>query len=1502
MGLVFIVYLIGLSLSKVPAVQSWAAGVLSRSLTDLLETKVVIGDVSPGLFNRVILDDIKIYDQKDSLMLNAARIAAKIRILPLLEKKVFIDNAQIIGADIALYKADTETQLNCQFLIDKFRKKDDDTKPKPNIQIGTLLARRTSMHYNVWNKPSTPQCFNLNHLFFKDIDVKAKVLVNLPDTLGIDLKRFSFVEGSGLFVNQLTFLLEANDKNAKLSDFMLQTGNSELKIEQLCADYPNIPMEGDIKLWLKETNIKGMVEAKVVPSDFKCFTSKVQYFNDPILITSECITQGENLLLPAFMLSDTRQNIQLEAIAKIRGITSTPFVSINTLQLKTNQNLQQFLTKNLRGEEIELSPYISNAGNTVTNGDITYNNKTLDANLTTTTQLGAVTLQGRLTDKDSIQARISSIKFDLGQLFYSGKPNDLGNVAFSAEANGHIHGQDNKPELYFESLINSLFFRNHEYKGITLNGTVRGNNYSANLDIADLYGSLQIKAMSDWQQNRKTVQCSGTLYNLSPYQLNLTKSQEGTTYSARLDADLDIVDINHIAGNIYITDATILSEQNGDIRLDSIRISSQFGEEGQLLSISSPVINAKATGHFKWGDLAPTFLSITHQALPSIFPEPQHKISYDNDINFVVSAQDTTLLYSLTGKEIKIPETAVIQGELNNTTQRIILNANIPHLFYAGNDLRHTELHLESYQNIIQTSLRTDRIMKGRATELNLNAYANQDKIITSLEWDNHKKPAMIGNITLIGYFHRDLSNRQAIEGVINKSNIIINDTTWTLLPSHVNFHDNVVDVENIKLECENRHVAISGRMSKEITDTLTADLNQIDLAYIFDMVNFHSVDFDGKATGIVYATSVFSKPNIDGYMHIYDFTLNGAPMGDTDAYCNWGKNGKTITLDAHLRDLATKQQTSVSGTVTPGKEEGSGLDLYIRANRTNIAFLDKWTKGIFSNLKGNVSGWTRLHGPFKTFAMEGDILLNEASMHVISLGVDYHMAGDSVIMRPGNIWLKNIRVHDSYSNNTEAEHTAIVDGHLIYDRFSNMRYEFDATAKNILGYNSHDFGDASFYGTVFADGELKLSGQRGILNVDVNISPCEKTTLVYKVASPETLTETGFITYVSHNDSTSSELPETRQTEISKTDIRINFDLDINPRATLKLIMDQRTGDHINIAGSGHILANYYNKGRFQMYGTFRVDNGIYKMSLQDVIRKDFSFQRDGTIIFGGNPMQASLNLKANYTVPNVSLDDLSATGLGLANTRVDCIMNIGGLAGQPVVTFDFDLPNANEDEKNMVRSMVNTEEERNMQVIYLLGIGRFYSYGVQYQENSGGQSSMAINSFLSSTLSSQFNQILSNAVGSNNWTFGTNLRTGETGWDQLDVEGMLSGKMLNNRLLINGNFGYRESYYSTNNFIGDFDLQYILTRNGDFSLKAYNKTNDRYFVQSSLTTQGLGVQFRRDFNNWKEAFKRQRTKKKTGTKTKKNGPSPDSPEGEGQDNKPPLGGMEGASITNKL
>jgi hypothetical protein len=93
--------------------------------------------------------------------------------------------------------------------------------------------------------------------------------------------------------------------------------------------------------------------------------------------------------------------------------------------------------------------------------------------------------------------------------------------------------------------------------------------------------------------------------------------------------------------------------------------------------------------------------------------------------------------------------------------------------------------------------------------------------------------------------------------------------------------------------------------------------------------------------------------------------------------------------------------------------------------------------------------------------------------------------------------------------------------------------------------------------------------------------------------------------------------------------------------------------------------------------------------------------------------------------------------------------------------------------------------------------------------------------------------------------------------GWSDIEVEGLLSGRLLNNRLLINGNFGYRERpQYGAANFVGDFDVQYLLTPSGGVSVKVYSETNDRYFSKSSLTTQGAGIQLKRQFSNIKDLF----------------------------------------------
>ena len=1435
----------------------------SDVISDQIKSRVEVGRLRMGNFNRVILDDVFLYDQQDSLMLQAPRLAAKLEILPIFDHKIHINNAQIIGAQVSLYQQKINEDFNFKYLLNAFAGKDTTQKHPIDLKIGSLLMRKCDLRFNRWHEPLTPDRFNPNHLNVEDFNLTATLKALTPDSINATIKRLEFREVSGLQIIQTRLKLAASRNNFDLSDFFISLPHSEVSIPNLIATYPNWPQKGEMNAWFNGLKCEGKLEITSVPNDLVTLIPQLANFQDRVKLVSNIKGMDRTLSLVNLHVQDMNENLVLDGRMDIKDLFDKPIIESSITNLHTSQNLQQFITRNLKNEEKEINPFLTRLGSTDTKGTISYTADNLTANLNMETALGRVAIEGNMSERNNLNTIIKVNDFELGKILSTSENSELDKVSLEGVLMGKIKGENNLPELTFNSTIQEFIYKNYPYHNVDLTATYQNGAYQGNIAWESSNGAFNIEALFDNDSPQKKIRFDAQLDKLNPHQINLTKKYEGELFTAHLSGNIQANNLDCIIGDAYVQGLTLNSPEKGICHPGDFHISSQPDSTGQHVNIESPMLQFQADGTFKWKSLHDTFLKITSSHLPSIFNRPNTNERLNDDITFSLRIKDTTLVERLTGISLSIPQQALIEGHMDGGINMMTLNADIPYLKYGKEQLEHINWRIESNSYSMQSSLLLQRLMKGMPVEIGLDVNTGQDILISHLRWNNHQEPRQSGELDLTGEFYKDLDGKQAIRGLLNKSEIIIKDTTWTVQPAKINYHDGVMDVRDVLIAQGERYLKVGGRVSKEENDTLRADLNEINLSYIFDIINFHTVEFAGNATGRIYVRNLMNKPKADAYIHVDDFTFNDGEMGSMDAHGNWGDQEGAIHLDAHIVDLPADHQTSVEGTITPGHKPESGLELNINTRRINLYFLNKFTEGIFTNFQGRATGWCRVFGQFKNINIEGDILVNEASMRVNALGVDYHIENDSVILRPDNIWLRHATAYDKLGSPGSSEHYATVDGHLMHTHLSNLRYNFQIDAHNVLGYDFHDFGDMSFYGTLFADGQIQLSGQPGQLNVDVNATPLSGSQIVYNVTSPETLTEAGFISYVSPADSlkvTEKEKTTDSSQEESETDMRINFNLNITPDATMKLLMDTKSGDYINLYGSGRIIANYYNKGKFQMYGTYRVDHGLYKLSLQEVIRKDFQFQPDGTIVFGGDAYQAALNLKATYTVPNVALDDLSATGLGFSNTRVDCVMNITGKPLAPIVTFDFDLPNANEDEKQMVRSMISTEEERNMQVIYLLGIGRFYSYSPQYVRGSNNQGGTAMNSLISSTLSSQFNQILSNVMGTNNWSLGANLRTGETGWDQLDVEGILSGRLLNNRLLINGNFGYRESYYTTNNFIGDFDVQYLLTPNGGVSLKAYNQTNDRYFIQSSLTTQGIGVQFKRDFNNWKEAFKRRK------------------------------------------
>ncbi len=1445
---------------------------IGNVLKEILQTEVKISRIDFGLPNRLILEDVWVKDQNDSTLLKASRLSAKIDPIPLFQGKVSISNVQLYGFNINLYQQNDTTPSNIRFLIDIFSPKEK-KESNPNLSINTILIRRGKLSWHKLDRPQTPHLFNPNHILLDKINATLSLKQYTKDSLDFHLKKLSFEEVSGLTLKQLAFHLKADKKQALLDGFRLELPESHIEITPTLISY-DYQIDANGKKSLKAPCFEGQISHGIFSlHDIASISPALQRMTQkkriqPLQLDLYFKGNEQQIEINPLALKSKDDGL----IARIPVNISFPYdterrtLSADIRKIQISPSYTSLFAEAIQDEKGTIKSYLSSIGTIQANGNIILKNKQIKGGVHLNTDIGSLNLTAQKDALNKVKATLQSSNFDLGKL--TGKPYLLGLV--DLEVTGHgTFPFGGKPDGELSGIIHRFGYKQYEYQNIdflvghekgTLNGTV-------SVDDPNLRFTAQGKA--NINSKKQSLKAEAAVKKLNLHRLHLTEGHEGKTFKGNVYADLRGSNIDNINGVVELNNFH-MDFAKEDYTTGPIIFKASNQPDKRSLTLNSDFLGLKIDGNFKFNTLIANGKQMLHSFLPALIPATGRPIKAHDEITIDFYIHDTQAVEKVFDIPLQIEGPGMIEGYYNSATEDFDLNVELPAIDYNGQRFSQVKV-VGSHENdsLMCTAKFNKNIGKAPVDFCFLTRAAN-DCLYAGLQWENHADKLHKGNIITNTLFAKDENNNTITDVKIHPTNVVINDSVWNIHESKVFVSPELVHVNQLKIEQGGRHLILDGDMSAHESDSLIADLKDIKVEYILNIINFRAVDFTGIATGRAYATGLLSSPSFNTHLNVQDFTFNRGYLGNMNVYGEWDKENKAIVLDAHITDPANKSMTHVDGEIRTGAPPKGGLDLMINTENIDMSFLNKYTKDIFTNLQGRASGWARVFGPFKGINLEGDMLVHHAGLKVNATEVDYRIVNDSVILRPDNIYFHNALIYDRYGNPGKSDHYAVVDGVLQHSTLSNMRYNFNVKARNILGYDVKDFGDNVFCGTAYATGDIAFQGKPGELNINIDATPEQGTVFTYNLSSPTTLTENQFITYKSVSKNT-EELPDYHtivHTPEPETDMRFNFNLNLTPNATMKILMDPKAGDYIALNGYGNIRANYYNKGRFNMYGTYTVDHGVYKLSLQDVIRKDFTFNSGGTIVFGGSPVEADLNLQAVYTVPSVSLNDLSARStFNQNNVRVNCLMNLGGKAQAPQISFDFDIPNVNEDEKQMVRSLISTEEEKNMQVIYLLGIGRFYTYDYNNAEQS--QSSVAMKSLLSTTLSGQLNQMFSTIMGNNsNWNIGTNLSTGEVGWSDMDVEGLLSGRLLNNRLLINGNFGYREnSATSTSNFIGDFDLQWLLTKNGNISLKAYSKTNDRYFTKSSLTTQGIGIGLKRDFNSWRDIFRLFVPKKKRAT-----------------------------------
>lgn len=1425
-----VLYLLLIVLMHLPSVQTFLGKEVAEALADKFGTKVEVGKVNLGFFNRIIIDDVMMYDQQGDSLIYASRLSAKIDYMAATQGKISVSSAQIFGLRANLYRQTAKSPANFQFVLDSLASKDT-TQHKPlDLHIGSLIIRRGAIAYNQRDVAPRSGIFSPQHIRVSELS--SHILLNHVTDNSIDLllKKLSFKDESGFKLQSLHFKLQADRQKATLKEFRLLMPRSELVLDDLKATYR---FEGKRFIPDSLRFEGGIQQSKITFADVASLVPALRHFDDAVFVSSRFSGTAKSISVPSLNLRTGSGSINLQARGSYSHASSHPAWNADIANLNLSPAGVEFLAENL-GSKVKIPKEIQRLGTIHLTGKAKGYEKVLSAKGNIETDAGNISLQAVKND-DRIKASVDTRGVNLGRILDNRK---LGTVVARIDAHGTMK------HIFAKGNIARFDYGNYDFHNIEIDGDYDMKALRGTASIADPNVNLSVKG--DYHLGSRLYALDAAINHLRPTVLGM--KMHDPSYS-----------------------------------LDNITISANNkGKEGHL-DVEAPFVSLYARGQYDLTTIYGSIMRLVADKLPTIPGISKHAAKGYNDFTLQANITSAEVLQRMFGLPLSLTLPVHINGNISDAEKNVNLYINAPNFSWDGSAFHDANIEL----NTIGDSLRMEaRISQGfpyeKAPVYRLRAAAADNNLSTLLYYANQSsKLPITGKIDARTQFFTSDNGATGIHVTVNPSEIMLGEKKWLLNPADIIYRKNELTVDMLNFSHGDQHIIINGKATPQATDSIVADLKDVDVAYILNLVNFHSVDFAGKASGKAVVKSIFQTPEAYANLDVKDFVFENGPLGTLHAKAAYDNQEGQINIDATAED-GPEHLTVINGYVSPKRNY---IDLGIEAHNTSLKFMENFCGSFLNNVEAWCKGKLNVVGDLKNINLVGDVVAH-GRMHMKQLGTDYtfnHLRAHAI---PDDIQFEGDSIYDSHYNGKHS-HFALIRGGIHHKHLTRLSYDLDIDANNFLGFDTHEFGDDTFYGTVFATGTVGIHGKSGETIIDIDATPEPHSIFVYNVASPDAISAGSFIHW---NDATpyiyrpySPDNDKDKKKDSSSnfsSDMRINFLVNTNPNLTLKLMMDDQTGDYITLNGNGVIRANYYNKGGLDMFGNYVVDHGQYKLTIQNIIKKDFDFQPGGTIAFGGDPYNAPLNLQAKYTVNGVPLSDLNiGRSFSSNNIRVDCLMDITGTPGAPKVDFSMDLPTVNSDAKQMIYSVINSQEEMNQQVLYLLGIGRFYTQTKNNQTSEDAsqqsQTSLAMQSLLSGTISQQINNVLSSFVNSSNWNFGANISTGNEGFNNAEYEGILSGRLLNNRLLFNGQFGYRDNANATQSFIGDFDLRYLIFPNGNLSIHVYNQTNDRYFTRNSLNTQGVGLIMKKDFFNLRDllGIKKKSKDKEKEDKNKKKG-----------------------------
>ncbi|RKD13184.1 hypothetical protein BCY91_10180 [Pelobium manganitolerans] len=1329
------------------------------------------------------------------------------------------------------------------------------------------------------NAPRQTKGMDFMHLNLSNINLNADNFYYSLDTISGDINKFTIKDKSGLNVQELRTNFFYGPKNAFLKDLYLKTPQTLLK-NQVIAKYPSIQSLSNNpgQLYI-DANISGsklgfkdillLVPTLASTAPFNTMSNAVMNIN------SKVIGKVSDLRIPKLEISGIG-NTRIAASGSIKGLPDAEkaYFDLDIKEFRSSaKDINAFLPKGTLPPNIQLPSQFAAKG--YFKGSI--NN--FATNLALASSYGTAKVKAafdqRVKNREKYNAIVDINNFDVGSLI---KNDSLGRISLRAKVNGT--GLDPKTaNANLDGTLVKAVFNGYTYKNLALKGNIANSVFKAQAGMQDPNLDFDLSASGSFAGKYPAVKMKLNLDSANLKALNL--NSEALRVRGVLDADIKTADPDYLNGKIFLT-KLLVADAKKRYQLDTVKVIASANGDTSSIRLNSQVLSANITGKYKLSEvgtaLSHSISKYYDTGSATTKPDTLHPQSF----RFALKVADDPILYAFVPGLTRL-EPLSITGRYNSRGDSIRVNGNIPKIIYGDYTISNGQLKVNTDSAALKYSLDIDEIKSESLllpqTSLNGQMKNNLlDYRLRVLDQAGKERYLIAGNL-------KALENRDS-EFRLNLDGLKLNYQKWQITEDNlIRFGESGVYANNFVLSNAGQSIKIQSQQ-ESANSPVAIDFNNFKIETITSIISKDSLLAGGVINGNVLAKNLATTPTFNADMQVQNFTFMADTVGNLAVKVN---NNTANVFNADVAITGNGNQVNLKGIYNTNS---SSFDMNLDMQRLNLKSIQGFTMGNLKDATGFLSGAFKITGTASAPNVRGDIAFNDAAFRITPLNAYYKVAPNKIVFNGDGILFNNFSLADSADNKLN------LNGVIYTKTFTDYRFNLELTADNFMAVNSTEKDNELYYGKLFFDTKMRIKGNldNPVIDGSLKINKDTKLTLVLPQSDPGIADKEGIVEFVDQDDPAFNKafVLQDSLNKSSVTGINLQMAIEVDPEAELTMIIDKGNGDFVKLKGEAELSAGIDPSGKISLTGKYELQEGYYEMSF-NFIKRQFEIQKGSTILWTGDPLSANLDVTAIYIAETAPID-LVGDQLGTASQAVrntykqklpfNVLLMMKGELMKPEISFDITLPDGNYNVSTDIISTSKTKLEQlrqqpselNKQVFALLLLNRFVGENPFASEAGSGGAETLVRQSVSKMISQQLNNFAGDLIQGVELNFdleSTDDYTTGQRENRTDLNVGLSKRLLNDRLkvTIGSNFnleGPQQANREANNIAGDVAVDYSLSKDGRYLLRAYRKNQYQVALQGQVIETGVGFIITMDYNKFKELFEKSKTKKEDKKKEK--------------------------------